>query len=78
MLKEDIKSFLQGVSDMLSHKKREKCGGKMIQTNKSEFDSDMKSLLGSVWYKWECKKCGRGNDSNFIMKTCCYKPLVKR
>ena len=50
----------------------------MIQTNKSEFDSDMKSLLGSVWYKWECKKCGRGNDSNFIMKTCCYKPLVKR
>ena len=68
---------LKGVSDMLSHKKREKCGGKMIQTNKSEFDSDMKSLLGSVWYKWECKKCGRGNESNFIMKTCCYKPITQ-
>ena len=56
---------------------RKECGGKMIQTNKDSFESDMSALLGSVWYKWECKKCGRGNESNFIMKTCCYKPITQ-
>ncbi len=58
-------------------KKRKECGGKMIQTNKDSFESNMSGLLGSVWYKWECKKCGRFNESNFIMKTCCYKPITQ-
>jgi hypothetical protein len=58
---------------MMQRKKHEECGGRLIQTNKDSVKSNMSGLLGSVWYKWECKKCGRDNESNFIMKSCRYK-----
>ena len=53
----------------MRRKKHEECGGRMIQTNKDSVKSNMSGLFGSVWYKWECKKCGRDNESNFIMKS---------